>query len=244
MRTVNEISKITGVSVRTLHYYDAIGLLKPSRVTDAGYRLYDDTALSRLQSILLFRELQFPLKDIKAILDSPVYDPAEALAQQLHLLELQKKHIEKLISLARELQSKGVDKMDFEAFNKEEMTQYAAEARERWGSTRAYAEYSEKFSKRSDREKEEAGRQLMTLFADLGALKLKGLPPADSVVQEKVAALQQHITENYYTCTNEILSGLGQMYLCDERMKRSIDKAGGEGAAEFAAKAISVYCAS
>ena len=93
MRTVNEVSKLTGVSVRTLHHYDAIGLLKPTEVTEAGYRLYDDTALSRLQNILLFRELQFPLKEIKAILDSSNFDPLEALAQQIELLELQYKHI-------------------------------------------------------------------------------------------------------------------------------------------------------
>ena len=81
MRTVKEVSKITGVSVRTLHYYDAINLLKPTKITEAGYRLYDDQALNRLQHILLFRELQFSLKEIKTILDSPDFDPAEALAQ-------------------------------------------------------------------------------------------------------------------------------------------------------------------
>lgn len=106
MRTVNEVSKLTGVSVRTLHHYDAIGLLKPTEVTETGYRLYDDTALSRLQNILLFRELQFPLKEIKAILDSSSFDPLEALTQQIELLELQYKHIGKLISFAREIQKK------------------------------------------------------------------------------------------------------------------------------------------
>ena len=81
MKTVNEVSKLTGVSVRTLHHYDEIGLLKPTSTTEAGYRLYDDTALERLQHILLFRELQFPLKDIKAILDSPDFDPMDYLGQ-------------------------------------------------------------------------------------------------------------------------------------------------------------------
>ena len=79
MKTVNEVSKLTGVSVRTLHHYDAIGLLKPTQVTEAGYRLYDDTALARLQTILLFRELQFPLKEIKSILDSPDFNREQAL---------------------------------------------------------------------------------------------------------------------------------------------------------------------
>ena len=104
MRTVKEVSKLTGVSVRTLHYYDAIGLLEPTKVTDAGYRMYDDTSLSRLQNILLFRELQFPLKEIKEILDSPNFNQEEAVAQQIKLLELQYKHIGELISFAREIQ--------------------------------------------------------------------------------------------------------------------------------------------
>ena len=88
MLTVNEVSRLTGVSVRSLHHYDAIGLLKPARVTEAGYRLYGDDELKRLQNILLFRELQFPLKQIRTILDSPDFDQREALAQQIRLLEL------------------------------------------------------------------------------------------------------------------------------------------------------------
>ena len=94
MKTVKEVSRITGVSVRTLHHYDAIGLLKPTAVTEAGYRLYDDAALKRMQSILFFRELQFPLKDIKRILDAPDFDPMTALSQQVHLLEMQRAHLE------------------------------------------------------------------------------------------------------------------------------------------------------
>lgn len=92
MRTVNEVSKLTGVSIRTLHYYDTIGLLKPTDVTESGYRLYDDIALERLQSILLFRELGFPLKEIKVILDSPDFDRSKALEQQITLLEMKREH--------------------------------------------------------------------------------------------------------------------------------------------------------
>ena len=242
MRTVNEISKITGVSVRTLHYYDAIGLLKPSKITEAGYRLYDDTALSRLQSILFFRELQFSLKEIKSILDSPLYDPAEALNQQIHLLELQKERIEKLIFLAREVQVKGDYKMSFDAFNQDEMEQYAAEVKERWGNTTAYGEFLQRSEKSSTKEQQEAAKGLMDIFVSFG--KLRQLAPQEEAVQTEVAALQKYITSHYYTCTNEILSGLGQMYTCDERYKRNIDQAGGEGTADFAAKAIAVYCAS
>ena len=99
MKTVKEVSELTGVSVRTLHHYDAIGLLKPSSVTEAGYRLYDEEALRRLQSILLFRELQFPLREIREILDRSDFDPEEALTRQIRLLELQRERLDRIIAL-------------------------------------------------------------------------------------------------------------------------------------------------
>lgn len=97
--SVHEVVKLTGITARTLHYYDEIGLLKPAKVTEAGYRMYDDMALSRLQNILLFRELAFPLKEIKAILDDPGFDPSEVIAQQIELLELQYKRLGNLSPL-------------------------------------------------------------------------------------------------------------------------------------------------
>lgn len=243
MRTVHEVEKLTGISVRTLHHYDAIGLLKPSTVTAAGYRLYDEKALQRLQNILLFRELQFPLKEIKAILDNPDFDPREALAQQIKLLELQRNHIDELISLAREIQKGGTDQMDFHAFQKTEIDQYAEEVRKRWGSTKAYAEYEEKMKGKSEQEQNAAADKMLELFAEIGRLQQEQHAPEEKEVQEKIEELQAFITENYYHCTDEILHGLGEMYVCDERMKHNIDKASGEGTAEFARRAISVYCA-
>lgn len=237
MKTVNEVSKMTGVSVRTLHHYDAIDLLKPTKLTDAGYRLYDDTALERLQNILLFRELQFPLKEIKAILDSPDFDSSEALAQQIMLLELQYQHLGELISFAREIQQnqqKGVTKMNFDVFDKSEMEQYKEEARKKWGGTKEYQEYAEK--EKSGQNFDAAGAQLMTLLADIGALR--HLAPSDQAVQDKIRTLQNFITDNFYTCTDEILFNLGQMYISDERFQRNIDRAGGPGTAEFVSQAI------
>ena len=233
MKTVMEVSRLTGVSVRALHHYDAIGLLKPSKVTEAGYRLYDNNALRRLQAILLFRELQFPLKEIKNILDSPVFDPDEALRQQIHLLELQKQRLEDLIHLAHDIQTKGFDTMDFHAFDKTKQEQYAEEVRTRWGQTEAYQEYKQRGSAGN-------GDALMALFADLG--KLRQLPPESPEVQAGVRAIQDHITANYYPCTKEIFAGLGQRYVQDERFRKNIDAAGGAGTAEFAAKAIELYC--
>ena len=239
MWTVKQVSRITGVSVRTLHHYDAIGLLKPAKVTDAGYRLYDDTALRRLQNILLFRELQFPLKEIKAILDSPDFDPTAALEQQIRLLEMQRRHIDDLISFARALQQKGVNMMDFKAFDTSEMEQYKAEAKARWGDTEAYRECARKEAAGADFAK--SGREMMELFAGFGALRQ--LPPDAPAVQEKVTALQTFITEHYYTCTKEMLNSLGQMYTQDERFRQNIDRVSGEGTAAFVKLAIEAYCA-
>lgn len=240
MLTVNEVSKLTGVSVRSLHHYDAIDLLKPAKVTEAGYRLYGEDELKRLQNILLFRELQFPLKQIRTILNSPEFDQQEALAQQIRLLELQLTHTQELISFARELQKKGVKGMDFKAFDKKEIELYEEEVRKRWGNTKAYDEYQQRAKGRTDMEQAEIGSQLMERFAEIG--KLRKSSPSEPIVQEKVAGIQAFITEHYYQCTNEILRGLGEMYVGDERMKRNIDKAGGDGTAEFVSQAIAVYC--
>ncbi len=240
MRTVKEVSKVTGVSVRTLHHYDAIGLLKPSKVTEAGYRMYDDTALSRLQNILLFRELQFPLKEIKAILDSPDFDPSEAIAQQIRLLELQYKHLGELLAFAREIQSKGVTNMDFDVFDKNEIEKYKAEVMAKWGNTKAYQEYAQKDIAGEEVRYDKSANELMAIFSELGGLK--HLTPDSHEVQKKISELQKFITGHYYVCTNEILKGLGQMYVDDERFRKNIDRAGGDGTAEFVSRAISVYC--
>lgn len=241
MRTVKEVSKITGISVRTLHHYDAIGLLKPTKVTEAGYRMYDDTALGRLQSILLFRELQFPLKQIRAILDSPDFDPAEAIARQIGLLELQRRRIGELIAFAREIQSKGVTTMNFDVFDRKEMEKYKEEVAAKWGNTKAYREFQQKEAAREEGSYGRIAEELMAMFSELGGLKQ--LSPDADEVQKKISALQKFITDNYYECTDEILRGLGQMYAEDERFRKNIDRAGGEGTAVFASRAIAVYCA-
>lgn len=234
MKTVKEISRLTGISVRTLHYYDEINLLKPTQITDAGYRLYDDTALERLHSILLFKELQFPLKEIKAILDNPNFDQQTALKEQISFLELQKKRLDKIISSARNMLMKGAENMSFSAFDKTELEQYAEEAKQKWGHTDTYKEYAQRHSASSDKTE-----QLMQLFTEIG--KIKHLPPGCKEAQKLIKELQNFITENYYFCTDEILKGLGQMYISDERFKNNIDKAGGNGTAEFTAKAIKLF---
>ena len=236
MMTMHEVSKLAGVSVRTLHHYDAIGLLPPTALTEAGYRLYDDTALARLQSILLFRELEFPLKDIKSILDDPKFDQATALTDQIKLLELRQNRLGQLIALARETLETGVTPMKFDAFSKTEQEKYTAEVKEKWGNTAAYQESQQREQDGTAGEPAD----LMKHFADLG--RLKHLSPAAPEAQTAIRELQQFITDHFYTCTPEILAGLGEMYVTGERFRENIDKVGGEGTAAFVSKAIAVYC--
>ena len=240
MMTVHEASKLAGVSIRTLHHYDQIGLLRPTEVTEAGYRLYDDTALERLQCILLFRELEFPLKEIKDIIDSPSFDRNTALEQQITLLEMKKEHLEKLIDLAREIKRIGVKKLDFTAFDTQKMKEYAREAKESWGQKPAYREYEQKAATRSPEEERQLGLELIGIIAEFG--QMKEADPADEAVQAQVKELQKYISEHYYNCSDEILASLGQMYVCDERFTQNIDNAGGDGTAEFTHRAIEAYC--
>ena len=240
MKTVTEVSKIAGVSVRTLHHYDSIGLLKPTQVTPAGYRLYDDAALGRLQTILLFRQLQFPLKEIKRILDSPHFDPLEALTQQIELLELQKKHLEGLIAHARQIQKTGVICMDFSAYDQRRIDEYSTRAREKWGDTDAYHAYEQKTADQSRDAARSAADGLMQIFRELGQVRTGS--PAASDAQALVKKLQAYITDHYYTCTGQILRSLGRMYAAGGEMTDNIDRAGGEGTARFAMEAIEIYC--
>lgn len=240
MRTVKEVSQLTGVSVRTLHHYDAIGLLPPTQVTHTGYRLYDDQALRRLQTVLLFRELEFPLKEIKEILDRPGYDQNKALSQQIHMLELKRDHINTLITYAREIQKTGGTGMDFTAFDKSKMDEYARQAKDMWGKTEAYKEFEVKTAGKTQDQLRGTGIELMEVFKAFGALPDR--IPESREAQILVEKLQSFITQHYYTCTPEILRGLGQMYAAGGSMTDNIDAAGGVGTAEFVSKAIEIYC--
>ncbi|MDE5817883.1 MAG: MerR family transcriptional regulator [Lachnospiraceae bacterium] len=120
MKTVKDVSEITGVSIRTLRYYDEIGLLKPTELTDAGYRLYDNKALEKLQEIMFFRELDIPLLDIKKIMDDPNYNKEQTLLTQKTLLEHKRNRLNGIIELITDVM-KGVHTMSFEAFSKEEV---------------------------------------------------------------------------------------------------------------------------
>ncbi len=240
MMTVNEASKLTGVSIRTLQYYDKIGLLHPANYTEAGYRLYDDAALETLQQILLFRELEFSLKDIKEIISSPDFDRSKALEQQIELLKLKKEHIENLIDLALGIKAIGVKPLKFDAFDTRKIDEYAAQAKAAWGTTPAYKEYEEKSKGRTKEDNLKIHQGMIDIFGEFG--QIRNTDPASEEAQEMVKKLQDYITEHMYTCTKEILGGLGMMYGGGGDFTTNIDKMGGEGTAEFASRAIEIYC--
>ena len=240
MMTVKEVSDLTGVSIRTLHYYDQLGLLPAAGHTDSGYRLYDDAALERLQQILLFRELEFPLKDIQRILTNSAFDRRKALAQQIELLTLKKQHLESLISLAQKTLTTGGTYMDFTAFDTQKIQEYTRQAKQQWGATSAYKEFEQKTAHQTAQEAADMGSRLMEILAAFGSMQDKS--PADPDVQAQVKKLQDFITEHYYTCTKEIFAQLGQMYGAGGAFTENINAVGGPGTAEFAAKAIEVYC--
>ena len=241
MMTVREVSKVSGVSIRALHHYDHIGLLPATKVTEAGYRLYDEEVLERLHHILLFKELQFSLKEIKEILDSPDFDRSKALEQQIQLLELRKEHLENLIDLARGIKAIGVKKMNFETFDTKKIDEYAAEAKASWGKTDAYKEYEQKSKGRSKETQQKLNVEMMEIFAEFGKIKDQSPESKESIALAK--RLQNHISEHYYKCTDEILISLGMMYAGGGDFTTNIDKVGGEGTAMFACEAIKAMVA-
>ena len=240
---INEFAKLVSVSVRTLHYYDEIGLLKPAFVDEQnGYRFYDEISLLRMQEILFYRELDFELKSIRDILSSPDYDKQKALAEQRKLLILKKERLERIIA-ALDSAEKGkitmsaFDNSDYETARK----QYETEAKMRWGNTAAYKEHAEKTANYTNDRGQNVNDGLMGVLAKFAECKNGGHEPCSAEAQALVNELQNYITENFYTCTKEILFGLGKMYVADERFKESINRHS-DGTAEFISDAIALYC--
>ena len=237
MKTVKEMSQLSGISVRTLHYYDEINLLTPSFIAENGYRYYDNEAFEKLQEILLFRELDFPLKDIQQLLDVTEVNRQQVLRDHITLLELKRERLDRIINHARLLTEKGGEVMDFHAFDSSQLEAYKAEAKERWGNTSAFAEFEEKYDASKDRV---FAQEMQAIFEAFG--KYRFLEVSHPEVQAQVANLRAYITEHFYTCTKEILQNLGFMYVEDERFSANIDRAGGPGTVAFVSQAIAIYC--
>ncbi|ACA57032.1 MerR family transcriptional regulator [Clostridium botulinum] len=246
---IKEVADMAGISVRMLHHYDKIGLLDPESVSAAGYRLYSDENLDRLQQILFFKELNFPLQEIKIILDSPNFDKKEALKVHRQLLLEKKIRLEKIIqSVDKTISSmEGEFKMDKkETLNvfsmieiEEHQKKYSEEVKEKYGNTSAYKESNKKTSKYTKEDWSNIMKGWDEIFKKLANLMDKN--PDDEEVQESVHQLREHISKNFYDCTPEIFRGLGELYVNDERFTANIDKYK-IGLSKFVKEAINVYC--
>ncbi len=235
---IKEFAEFTGVSVRTLHYYDEIGLLRPADVDRfTGYRYYDETSLLRMQEILFYRELDFSLKSIGEILSSPDYDKNKALKEQKKLLTLKKERLERLISAVDDAM-RGENVM--RAFDNSEFEKHKVEVQERWGTTDAYKEHAERTGNYTKQKWNDLAAGMDHIMEEFAVCMKHGEAPDSAEAGNLVKKLQDHITENYYHCTNEILAGLGQMYVADERFKKNIDQHA-DGTAEFICEAIAVF---
>lgn len=247
MYKINEVSKLTGVSIRMLHHYDKIGLLEPSKRTDSNYRMYNDDDIARLYQILIFKELEFPLKEIKRILDDKNFDREEALKVQRNLIFEKKKRLERILeSIDDTIENLGgntMSKKNFKAFDykevKEHQEMYKEETEKRYGDSDAYKESQQKTSKYSKNDWERIMVEASTIYEELA--KLMDKDPSDDRVQELVEKWRNHITSNFYNCTVEIFRGLALMYVADERFTKNIDKYS-EGLAQFLSDAMNIYC--
>jgi DNA-binding transcriptional MerR regulator len=245
--TVHQVAQFTGITVRTLHYYDEIGLLKPSIITEAKYRLYTGDDLGRLQEILFFKEVGFALKEIKKLMTSSAYNREEALKNHLQILEFQKRRIDNLIGLVGDRIS-GKQEYSFEAFSTAKIMELQDKFREeiirRWGDTESYREFASLFGKKSRKAQGEQWDKFLshtkTLFEHLA--EYVGTDPSKQEVQSIVRQWKEYISENFYQCNNQMLMYLGELYVTDERFKEFINRFGNGDLADFFHKAIKIFC--
>ena len=246
---IKEVSNLAGVTVRTLHHYDAIALLKPCFINDAGYRYYGDKELEKLQQILFFRELDFSLEEIKKILNNPDFDKVSCLTLHRQLLLEKRQRLDNIIaSLDKTLLSlEGGIKMNkkemFKSFDmksiEEHKAKYTEETKKKYGDTPAYKESQEKTSKYGKSDWENIMGEAEKIYISLSDLMNE--EPNSPKVQALVQQWRDHITNNFYNCTLDIFRGLALMYTTDERFKENIDKYG-EGLTEFLSSAMIIYC--
>jgi len=240
--TVKAVADLAGVTVRTLHHYDEIGLLKPAEVTGAGYRIYSDEDLERLQQILFFRELGFSLHEIKEIMDSPGFDRRQALLDHRKLLEERQERLGRLIqSVDRTLDSmeRGIEMDKKDMFDGFDQSKYEEEARRRWGHTDAYKESMRRTKQYTEADwtaMKEEGRQIQE-----GVAALMDHGPTDAAVQEWIRRHHKLINDRFYPCSTQMYRGLGDLYVQDERFTATYESVK-PGMASFMRSAMHAYC--
>jgi DNA-binding transcriptional MerR regulator len=241
--SVGQVAGFAGVTVRTLHHYDDIGLLVPSERSHAGHRRYSDADLDRLQQILFYRELGFPLDEVAALLDDPDADPRAHLRRQHELLTARIEKLRKMaaaVEHAMEARDMGINltpEERFEVFGDKDPEQYADEAERRWGGTEEFAESQ----RRAATYTKEDWKRMQAEVADWGerydALMAAGEPPAGEAAMDMAEEHRQHISRWYYDCSYEIHRGLGQMYVDDPRFTATYE-AMAPGLAQYVSTAV------
>ncbi|MEU9959114.1 MerR family transcriptional regulator [Streptomyces sp. NPDC050982] len=227
--SVGQVAGFAGVTVRTLHHYDEIGLLVPSERSHAGHRRYGDEDLDRLQQILFYRELGFPLDEVAALLDDPETDPRAHLRRQHELLTARIEKLQKMaaaVEHAMEARTMGINltpEEKFEVFGDKDPEEHAEEAERRWGGTEAYAESQ----RRAARYTKDDWKRMQAEVASWGerydALMEAGEPATGKRAMDMAEEHRQHISQWFYDCSYEIHRGLGEMYMSDERFKEFYD---------------------
>jgi DNA-binding transcriptional MerR regulator len=227
---VGQVAAAVGVSVRTLHHWDAVGLLVPSGRTASGYRTYAPGDLERLQQVLTYRELGFSLDDVRRLLDDPDVDALDHLRRQQSLLAdriARLQTVAALVSRAVEARSMGIELDPHElreVFGDEDPTQHAEEARERWGDTDAYAQSharTSSYDKQDWLEVKAEGEDVERRFAEALAA---GLPADDPSVTAIAEDHRQHVSRRFYDCSREMHSALADMYVADERFEAHYER--------------------
>lgn len=228
--TVGELAKITGVTVRALHHYDDIGLVEPSQRSAAGYRLYGDDDVLRLQQVLLFRELGLPLDEIGAVLDDPAFDRARALREHRAALTTRRARLDAMIAAldtALRLEEKPMTTADltslFDGFSHDE---HDAEARERWGDTDSYKESARRTKQYGKADWDKIRGEADAIYGELAALMRAHVAADDPRVAEQVEAHRAHIDRWFYPCSIEMQRALAEMYVADPRFTANLDKLG------------------
>jgi DNA-binding transcriptional MerR regulator len=228
--TVSQVSKLSGVTVRTLHHYDEIGLLRPTARSRAGYRLYGDDDLQKLQQILFFRELQFPLEEILRIVRDPDFDLRSALVMQRQLLSERAVKVRALIEAvdaALESLEKGTamtrEEM-FEVFGDFDPNQYEDEARQKWGHTEAYKESARRTKRYGKKEWQALQAESGAALTEMVELMKAGRKPQDPAAMEAAEKQRLHIDKWFYPCSHQMHRMLGEMYLQDERFTQFYER--------------------
>lgn len=249
--TIAPVAQLAGISVRTLRHYDRIGLLRPSAHTQAGYRLYGEADLLRLQQILFLRELDFPLERIRALLTAPDFDLAQALSAQAKILQARSERFSRLSMLAQDTLDNlkgGVpmknenlfDAFDFEQFSREQNA-YEEEVKTRWGETDAYKASQQRTKNYSKEDWARIFDAQQAQTKQLAELYLGGAAIDDARVGSLIDQARETIDTYFYPCSVEMFSQLGQMYVADERFKAYYDKFA-PGLAQFYSDAIRHFC--